>query len=51
MGVLGAAECDARQSILLDHYAGTVEIEASDTCCFSICLPSGRRHDDPVGRR
>jgi len=28
MGVLSAVECEARQTILLDHYTGTVEMEA-----------------------
>jgi glutamine synthetase len=28
MGVLTAAECEARQTVLLDHYTGTVEMEA-----------------------
>lgn len=28
LGVLSADECESRQSIMLDHYCGTVEIEA-----------------------
>ena len=28
MGVLNATECQARQDVLLDHYTGTVEMEA-----------------------
>ena len=28
MGVLTAEECEARQTVLLDHYTGTVEMEA-----------------------
>jgi glutamine synthetase len=28
MGVLTAGECEARQSVLIEHYIGTVEIEA-----------------------
>jgi len=45
MGVLSAEECAARQTILLEHYVGTVEIETS--CLIDILnqhiIPSVKR--------
>mmetsp|Transcript_10001 Transcript_10001/g.35252 ORF Transcript_10001/g.35252 Transcript_10001/m.35252 type:complete len:706 (+) Transcript_10001:63-2180(+) len=38
MGVLKPAECAAREQIMLDHYAGTVEIEAE--CMVEMLLRS-----------
>jgi glutamine synthetase len=45
MGVLSAAECAARQNVMLEHYVGTVEIEAK--CMVQMLnqhvIPSVRR--------
>ncbi len=37
MSVLSAEECAARQSVMLNQYVGTVEIEVG-THCMYVCM-------------